>query len=59
MWTAENRGSYDRSKLRYPSDVTDDEWNHIAPLIPPAKRGVRWSHIVGQFGSEVKVYSAS
>jgi transposase len=41
MWTAENRGSYDRSKLRYPSDVTDDEWNHIAPLIPPAKRGGR------------------
>ena len=41
MWTAENRGFYDRSKLRYPSDVTDDEWNHIAPLIPPAKRGGR------------------
>ena len=41
MWTAENRGSYDRSKLRYPSDVTDDEWNHIAPLIPPAERGGR------------------
>jgi len=41
MWTAENRGFYDRSKLRYPSDVTDYEWNHIAPLIPPAKRGGR------------------
>ncbi len=41
MWTAENRGSYDRSKLRYPSDVTDDEWNQIAPLVPPAKRGGR------------------
>ncbi len=37
VWIAENRGSYDRRKLRYPSDVTDDEWNHIAPLIPPAK----------------------
>ena len=41
MWTSENRGSYDRSKLRYPSDVTDDEWALIAPLIPPAKRGGR------------------
>ena len=41
MWTSENRGSYDRSKLRYPSDVTNEEWAHIAPLIPPAKRGGR------------------
>jgi hypothetical protein len=39
MWTHENRSRYDRSKLRYPSDVTDEEWALIAPLIPPAKRG--------------------
>jgi transposase len=39
MWTQENRGRYDRSKLRYPSDLTDEEWALIAPLIPPAKRG--------------------
>ncbi len=39
MWTNENRGRYDRSKLRYPSDVTDEEWALIGPLIPPAKRG--------------------
>ena len=39
MWTRENRGGYDRSKLRYPSDLTDAEWGLIAPLIPPAKRG--------------------
>lgn len=39
MWTAENRGRYDRSKQRYPSDLTDDEWTLIAPLIPPAKPG--------------------
>lgn len=39
MWTKENRGRYDRSALRYPSDVTDEEWALIAPLIPPAKRG--------------------
>jgi len=39
MWTNENRGRYDRSKLRYPSDLTDEEWAFIAPVIPPAKRG--------------------
>jgi hypothetical protein len=39
MWTNENRGRYDRSKLRYPSDLTDEEWALIGPIIPPAKRG--------------------
>ena len=39
MWTAENRRRCDRSQLRYPSDLTDDEWGHVAPLIPPAKAG--------------------
>jgi len=39
MWTSENRPRYNRDKLRYPSDVTDEEWRHIEPLIPPAKRG--------------------
>ena len=36
MWTAKNRGRYDRSALRYPSDLTDDEWALVEPLIPPA-----------------------
>ena len=39
MWTQENRGRYDRSRLRYPSDVTDEEWSHVRPLLPPARRG--------------------
>jgi len=39
MWTQENRGRYDRSRLRYPSDVTEEEWPHVEPLLPPAKRG--------------------
>jgi transposase len=39
MWTNENRRRYDRSKLRYPSDLTEEEWALIAPVIPPAKRG--------------------
>ncbi|MEA2955457.1 MAG: hypothetical protein QOJ58_954 [Alphaproteobacteria bacterium] len=39
MWTNQNRSRYDRSKLRYPSDLSDEEWAFIAPVIPPAKRG--------------------
>jgi transposase len=39
MWTDENRARYGRSKLRYPSDLTDREWSLIEPLIPPAKPG--------------------
>ena len=39
MWTTESRPRYNRDKLRYPSDLTDAEWEHVKPLIPPAKRG--------------------
>ena len=45
MWTPENRARYDRSKLRYPSDLTNEEWSIIAPVdrlwrsTPPAKPG--------------------
>ena len=39
MWTNENRSLYERSQLRYPSDLTDEEWALIEPLIPPAKCG--------------------
>ena len=41
MWTLKNRPRYDRDKLRYPSDLTDEEWSLVEPLIPPAKRGGR------------------
>ncbi len=39
MWTKENRARYDRSRLRYPSDLTDEEWALIEPhiRIPPAR----------------------
>ena len=36
MWTSQNRARYDRSKLRYPSDLTDDEWGLV---VPPGKTG--------------------
>ena len=45
MWTNENRARYDRSKLRYPSDLTDGEWAHVGPLIPPARRGGNRRHV--------------
>ena len=45
MWTAKNRGRYDRSKLRYPSDLTDGEWGLVEPLIPPARRGGNRRHV--------------
>ena len=41
MWTVEQRQTYDRAGLRYPSDLTDAEWALVAPVIPPAKRGGR------------------
>ena len=39
MWTNENRAKYNRDHLRYPSDLTDDEWALVEPFIPPAKTG--------------------
>ena len=39
MWIRENRRRYDRSGLRYESDLTDEEWAEIVTLIPPAKPG--------------------
>jgi len=39
MWAAKNRGRYDRGKLRYPSDLTNAEWELVEPCIRPGKRG--------------------
>jgi hypothetical protein len=39
MWTNENRAKYNRDHLRYPSDLTDDEWALVEPFIPPPKPG--------------------
>jgi transposase len=45
MWHAENRARYERRGLRYPSDLTDEEWAVLAPLIPRAKRGGNRRHV--------------
>jgi hypothetical protein len=36
MWTLENRPRYDRSNLRYPNDVIEEELALIGPLSSPA-----------------------
>ena len=38
MWTGITRPQYERSGLRYASDLKDEEWNLIMPLLPPVKR---------------------
>lgn len=38
MWTAENRPRYERKGLRYPSDLTDEEWAVVEPLLPPERK---------------------
>ncbi len=40
-WDDTARKHHSRDGLRYPSDVTDNEWNLIEPLPPPAKSGGR------------------
>lgn len=43
MWTEQSRGrlaKIARKTKRYPSDLTDEEWARIAPLMPrPSRRG--------------------
>ena len=40
MWTETTRPRYDRNNERYASDLTEQEWQLIAPFLPaPAKHG--------------------
>ena len=69
MWTNENRGRYDRSSLRYPSDLTDEEWAHVAPLVSSCQarrqqascecaRGSQRAHVrVGMFPFLKKLFA--
>jgi len=41
VWTDITRQQHKRAGLRYPSDLTDTEWEVVAPLLPPAQRGGR------------------
>jgi putative transposase len=37
VWTKQNRGRYDRRGQRYPSDLTNEEWLVLEPLLPVSK----------------------
>lgn len=43
MWTPKTRGriaAIEKKTKRYPTDLTDAEWEHVRPLLPrPAKHG--------------------
>src|SRR6266704_661103 len=41
MWTTEDRSRCVRRTERYPTDLSDAEWERLAPLIPPARTGGR------------------
>lgn len=41
MWTDEHRAAYRREGGRFPSDLTDAEWERLKPLIPDASPGGR------------------
>jgi transposase len=47
MWTAESRVRYERNGLRYPSDLTDEEYALIAPFLPPERSVSRRSLVNG------------
>ena len=36
MWTPATREQHSRSELRHSTDLTDTDWNVIAPLLPAA-----------------------
>jgi len=40
-WDDITRKQHNRDRLRYPSDLTDEEWALVMPVIPPAKHGGR------------------
>ena len=39
MWKAETRRTYDRKGLRYPTDMTDAEWELARPFVDVPQRG--------------------
>ena len=47
MWTDKNRVLYKREGLRYPSDLTDEEFALIEPFLPPERRISRRSLVNG------------
>ncbi len=68
MWSQETRPRYNHDQLRYPSNLTDEEWSFIEPLISPSKHGgrqrsvnireiVNRAHVYFEHGLPVALYS--
>jgi transposase len=47
MWTNKNRARYECMGLRYPSDLTDEEYTLIEPFLPPERTISRRSLVNG------------
>jgi hypothetical protein len=41
MWTPATRRQHNCDHLRYGSDLSDAEWENIAPFMPPPAKGAR------------------
>jgi putative transposase len=41
MWTQADRATYRREGMAFPSNLTEAEWERLAPPIPVAKPGGR------------------
>src|SRR6478735_1958909 len=54
MWTTNNRARHDRSFLRYPSDLTDDEWAPVRQYFVRADSGR--SDVLDLFTDDVQIY---
>jgi putative transposase len=41
MWTDDHRETHKPRSVRYPSDISDEEWAMVAPMLPPPRTGGR------------------
>jgi len=45
MWRAETRRIYDRKSLRYPTDMTDPEWEHGIPSVDSLRHSLTFRNL--------------
>lgn len=55
VWTDENRPRYDRRGQRYPSDLTNEEWAALEPLLPVAQgQGRPRTHVLREIMNGIR-----
>jgi len=55
VWTAKNRGRYDRRGQRYPSDLTNEEWAVLQPCLPiPHGKGRPRQHMLREIMNGIR-----